>query len=149
MARKINSSKMKDRWWDIALTDLQQLNVVNAVEDYIEDNGLKDDLPPATLDTARRVVPYFAEYEPKWKTVKPHKLDKYQKKAHAQYVKVVIRLIREKRAMTPLPTEEPSIADVGEAEVTGHDDFVAVDDNDDVDDHNDSDNIGEAIPLHP
>ena len=52
----------------------------------------------ATLSTARKVLPYFAEYEEVWKSVNPKKLDKYGKKAHAHFVKLVIKIIKAKRA---------------------------------------------------
>ena len=48
-------------------TEDMEANVLNAVNDYLMDRGLHNDLPPPNLATARKVLLYFHDYEKEWR----------------------------------------------------------------------------------
>ena len=91
----------------MSLTKDQQANVLNATNDFLIDRGLVDNLPHANLATARKVLPYYYDYEEEWKSVGPDQLDKYGKKAHGQFVKLVLKIIRAKRAKANKEAAKP------------------------------------------
>ena len=81
-------------WEDQPLTIECKDMIRKAIENYIIGNGYENDISDPTIATARQILPYLASEDPRWKSVKPIMLNKYGLRAHSQYVKYMIKLLK-------------------------------------------------------